>query len=81
MGRLTTREVCALLRISRATLFRRMKAGVGPAPIDRGRQLLFDEAAIRSHAQHGPCSLTLQKDSDATFWRAVEARRAGHGRS
>lgn len=39
--RLTTDEVCALARVSRATLWRRVAQGRLPAPIDRGRTALF----------------------------------------
>lgn len=41
MKRLTTAEVCALARFSRATLWRRIRAGEMPAPVDHGRQALF----------------------------------------
>jgi excisionase family DNA binding protein len=44
--RLTTREVCALARFSRVTLWQRIKAGRMPAPIDHGRQSIFDRDAV-----------------------------------
>lgn len=44
--RLTTDDVCRLARYSRATLWRRIKAGQFPAPRDRGRQAIFDRDAV-----------------------------------
>ena len=45
--RITTREVCALARYGRATLFRRIDAGQMPHPIDRGGDgFLFDRKAV-----------------------------------
>lgn len=46
MARLTTREVCALGRFSRASLWRRVQTGRLPKPIDHAREALFDEAAV-----------------------------------
>lgn len=51
--RLTTGEVCQIARISRATLWRRIKSGGLPLPIDRGRQALFDRAQVL-RALHAP---------------------------
>jgi predicted DNA-binding transcriptional regulator AlpA len=44
--RLLLSEVVALSRLSAATLRRRWRAGKFPAPIDRGKQLIFDRAAV-----------------------------------
>lgn len=44
--RLTTTEVLALLRISRATLWRRIGQGRLPRPVDHGRQALFCKASV-----------------------------------
>jgi predicted site-specific integrase-resolvase len=44
--RLTLREVVEVSRLSAATLRRRWRAGKFPAPIDRGKQLIFDRAAV-----------------------------------
>ena len=45
--RITTREVCALARYGRATLFRRIDAGQMPHAIDRGGDgFLFDRKAV-----------------------------------
>lgn len=44
--RMTTDEVLALARISRASLWRRVADGRLPPPIDRGRQALFNRAAV-----------------------------------
>ena len=44
--RLTTQEVLALARVSKATLWRRIAQGRLPAPVDRGRQALFVRAAV-----------------------------------
>lgn len=45
--RLTTSEVCALGRISKVTLWRRIRDGVySLASCDRGRQKLYDRDAV-----------------------------------
>jgi predicted DNA-binding transcriptional regulator AlpA len=45
--RMTTREVCALARYSSSTLWKRIDAGLMPAPIDRGGAgYLFDRPAV-----------------------------------
>lgn len=44
--RLTTSEVCSLARYSSVTLWRRIKAGEMPRPVDEGRQALFDRDAV-----------------------------------
>lgn len=44
--RLTTEEVMALARISRASLWRRVGDGRLPKPIDRARQALFSRVAV-----------------------------------
>jgi predicted DNA-binding transcriptional regulator AlpA len=45
--RITTREVCALARYSPSTLWKRIDAGIIPAPIDRGGDgFLFDRRAV-----------------------------------
>ena len=46
MTRITTAEVCALGRFSRATMWRRIKVGALPGPIDQARQALFDRDAV-----------------------------------
>ncbi len=46
MTRITTSEVCALGRFSRATLWRRVKAGTLPAPIDQSRQAIFERERV-----------------------------------
>jgi predicted DNA-binding transcriptional regulator AlpA len=44
---MTTREVCALARYSRTTLFSRIDAGAMPKPVDRGGAgFLFDRTAV-----------------------------------
>ena len=51
--RLTTPEVCALARYSKSTLWKRIDAGLMPAPIDRGGQgFLFDKTAILKALGH-----------------------------
>ena len=42
MIRVTTSEVCALGRFSRATLWRRVASGALPKPIDQAREAIFD---------------------------------------
>ncbi|MCV0416515.1 MAG: helix-turn-helix domain-containing protein [Brevundimonas sp.] len=44
--RMTTDEVTALARISRATLWRRVAAGRLPKPVDQARQSLFLKSAV-----------------------------------
>lgn len=44
--RLTTAEVCAQARLSRATLWRRIACGRLPRPVDYGRQALFCRSAV-----------------------------------
>lgn len=46
MQRLTTKEVCDLARLSPATVWRRVRRGELPKPIDYGRQALFDRSAV-----------------------------------
>lgn len=45
-ARLTLSEVCQLAGYSRTTLEKRIKAGRMPAPVDRGRERLFDRQAV-----------------------------------
>lgn len=60
--RMTSSEVMALARISRATLWRRIGARRFPAPIDRARQALFSKAdvvaALKAEAAQ-PHSITV----------------------
>jgi predicted DNA-binding transcriptional regulator AlpA len=62
LERMTTQEVMALARISRATLWRRVAARRLPAPVDQGRQALFLKvdvlAALQGEAA-GPVSVTV----------------------
>jgi hypothetical protein len=44
--RITASEVCRLAGYSRVTLARRVKSGVMPAPVDRGKERLFDRLAV-----------------------------------
>lgn len=46
MTRITTSEVCALGRFSRATLWRRIASGALPTPIDQGREAIFDRDRV-----------------------------------
>lgn len=46
MTRITTSEVCVLGRFSRATLWRRVASGALPAPIDQGREAIFDRDRV-----------------------------------
>ena len=46
MTRITTSEVCVLGRFSRATLWRRVASGALPAPIDHGREAIFDRDRV-----------------------------------
>ena len=46
MNRITTSEVCALGRFSRATLWRRVASGALPPPIDQAREAIFDRDRV-----------------------------------
>jgi len=46
MIRITTSEVCALGRFSRATLWRRVKDGSLPAAVDQSREAIFDRDRV-----------------------------------
>lgn len=62
--RITASEICIIGKFSRATLGRRVHAGRFPAPIDKGREQLFDRRAVYealgisqkddNHAQDNP---------------------------
>jgi predicted DNA-binding transcriptional regulator AlpA len=65
--RLTTSEVLALLRISRATLWRRVAQGRLPRPLDRGRQALFCKAAV--------CEAALIEDGQRRSFRLKTEER------
>jgi predicted DNA-binding transcriptional regulator AlpA len=45
-ARLTTREICAIARYGPITLWRRIKTGQMPRPVDRGREHIFDREAV-----------------------------------
>lgn len=73
--RLTTTEVCALARISRTTLWRRIRAGRMPKKIDQANEALFsaDEVfAVLRRPHAGPTSHRSNEVIDA----AVNARVA-----
>ena len=54
MKRLTTTEVCQLGRFSRATLWRRVKSGALPQPVDHAREALFCASAVeQALTRHG----------------------------
>lgn len=74
--RLTTREVCQLARLSRASVWRRIASGRLPGPIDYGRQALFCAQAV-SQALNPPAAKPTAEDAvyAARFDRLV-ARRA-----
>lgn len=45
-ARIPASEVCRLAGYGRVTLGRRIKEGKMPAPVDRGRERLFDRMAV-----------------------------------
>lgn len=45
-ARLTASEVCHLAGYGRVTLGRRIRDGKMPPPVDRGKERLFDRAAV-----------------------------------
>lgn len=74
--RMTTREVMALARISRASLWRRIKAARLPQPVDHAREALFSKAAVITalHAEAAqPASFTV-----AAVQRLEALRRRRH---
>lgn len=76
--RLTTTEVLQLLRLSRATLWRRIAQGRLPRPLDRGRQALFSKAAVMEAATRDdqrPRSRTIETELRLERFRN---RRRGH---
>jgi predicted DNA-binding transcriptional regulator AlpA len=83
-SRFTTTEVCALARLSRATLWRRIAAGRLPAPIDRGREALFDADAIAvalctpAPAQARPDPLAAELRLQRWAARATSRRTDSH---
>ena len=73
--RMTTAEVMALARISRATLWRRVASGRLPTPIDQGRQSLFACMAVITALtkEPAPVSHTLETER-----RLAALRRRRH---
>lgn len=70
--RMTTDEVMALARISRATLWRRVAVGRLPQPIDQARQSLFLKSAVvtaLAGAANRPHSIAVETE------RRLEALR------
>ena len=78
-ARLTTTEVCAMLRISRETLARRVKAGAFPAPIDRGRELLWSADQIDRHLKGITDAPPAIPEFSADAYREALARTARRG--
>ena len=70
MQRLTTREVCALARLSPATVWRRIRSGELPKPVDYGRQALFDRVAVEQ---------ALRRSAAPSFTRSLEPARRSRG--
>lgn len=80
-ARLTTDEVCALARISRATLWRRVAQGRLPRPIDHARQALFSARDV-SEALDCPEPVTEAPSIDAVIaQRLAVLRRRRHPQS
>lgn len=73
IARLTTAEVLSLLRISRATLWRRIAAEQLPRPVDHGRQALFSKSAVLEAASRSDAR--LRSYSVATEVRLEQLRR------
>lgn len=71
--RMTTDEVLALARVSRATMWRRIACGRLPRPIDRGRQALFLKQAV--HAALAAENTTPQSHKLRTESRLDALRR------
>lgn len=71
--RLTTSEVLTLLRISRATLWRRIAEDRLPRPLDRGRQALFAKEAVLEAA--GRDDRRLRSHTTATQARLEALKR------
>lgn len=72
--RLTSGEVCALARISKATLWRRVARGHLPRPVDHARQALFSAHAVEhalAQQQSARTSETMDQAIEASLarWR------------
>lgn len=75
--RMTTAEVMALARISRATLWRRVASGRLPMPIDQGRQSLFARPAIIAALTRTPAPVSHTLETER---RLAALRRRRHNR-
>ncbi|MBJ7484203.1 helix-turn-helix domain-containing protein [Brevundimonas sp.] len=73
--RLTTAEVMALARISRATLWRRVASGRLPTPIDHGRQSLFARLAVIAALTKEPVPMSHTLETER---RLAALRRRRH---
>lgn len=69
-ARLTTSEVCELARYKRDTLWRRIREGKMPKPVDRGREALFDRAAVEKALGLQPQEV---KNAPSPFGAALDA--------
>src|SRR5262245_58488259 len=78
--RLTTDEVCDLARFGEVTLWRRIRDGKMPRPVDRARQHLFDRDAVlralgmKQDAPEPPGRIKTNADA----FREARARQIRH---
>lgn len=67
--RMTTGEVLALARISRATLWRRIACGRLPRPVDQAREALFSKSeviqALAAPSQPDSISVAIEQRLEA----------------
>jgi hypothetical protein len=78
-ARMTTAEVCELARYGPITLWRRIRAGRMPRPVDRGRQSMFDRDAVLIALGLNPAkpaSNGIKTNPDA--FRKARARQVRH---
>ncbi|MHB8284808.1 MAG: helix-turn-helix transcriptional regulator [Caulobacteraceae bacterium] len=76
-ARMTTREVCELGRFGSTTLWRRMKAGTMPKPIDRGHESIFDRNAVLAALGIGAPNDAISSQAEAEpQWIVNDAVRA-----
>jgi predicted DNA-binding transcriptional regulator AlpA len=68
LERMTTGEVLALARISRATLWRRIACGRLPRPVDQAREALFSKVEViqaLASAKQDPASVAIEQRLEA----------------
>ena len=78
--RMTSSEVCDLARFSKGTLWRRIKLGLMPQYIDRGRECLFSRDAVLTALDLSPVEAPPTNDPEVTAdaLRSYRSRQVRH---